>query len=572
MKILAIIAIVFSFSINLNAQTKEDVEKDFRNGDIVEASKKVEVAAQSNKDDHNFLILCGDIFEELDDLDKALVYYKMAKKANSRDMNVMLRLGKTLYKLGQKEEAMEYFEDAIDDFDDNIEPYLELAYAYMEDMNIGEARKNINKAKEIDDADVRIYLALGDMYYKNGIYELSIDNYKQALLIDDENLEVRKNLATSYYWSANRETKNQDLANELFTQSLKEWNTLTQKDPKNADGWFGKGKILFLSKKYPNAANALYHYVKLRPNGKLGRWMYAQSLYESNACDSAAPELDWVSKNIDSVSTKASFMLARCYHKNEQYEKAINEFENIRKNKELTLRDVRILASCYLKTGDTTSWIKNYDIAIEREPEQFCKVMKLIGQIHLKNKNYLEAVKYFKNKLSYPKCVEDDEGKTNYFVGLSYLFGEELDSAKIYFNNAIKIDPNDLSSKIYIADLYAKSEEIDSSITKFKEVIQFASKDPKQFDRDLKTAFSKLCGMLLKEKKLTDLINFGKQWAEIQPKFDAGYLYTAIGYQSKAAANNDESLSAEACKWYKKTLKVNPKNNNAKKYLESLGC
>jgi len=567
----ALLSLIFFFlSFSLNAQTKEDVENDFKNGKIVEASKKVEEACKLNKDDHKFLILCGDIFAELDDLEQALVYYKMAKKAKKRDMEVVLRLGRTLCELGQTEEGMEYLIDAIEDYDENIEPLLELAYVHLKDLNFKEARKNINKAKELDDSDVRVYLAFGDMYYKNGIYQLAIDNYKQALLIDPDNLEVRKNLASSYYWSANRETVNQDLANELFKQSLKEWNTLTQKDSTNADGWFGKGKILFLSKKYSNAAKSLYHYVKLRPNGKLGRWMYAQSLYEVNACDSAAPQLDWVIDNIDSVKSKASFMLARCYHKIGDYDKAIAQYTSI-KDQELPIKDLRRLASSYLKSGDTTNWILTYDIAIKKEPESFCKVMKMIGQIYMRDKEYIRATDYFKMKLSYNKCNEKDEGRTNYLTGLSYLYGKELDSAKTYFNNAIIINPNDLNSKVYMADLYAKTGETDSSISKFKEIIEFAGKDTLKYKKELKSAFGKFCGMLFKEKMFTELIEYAKLWSQLQPNIDLGYLYVGVGYQSRAKTAEDADYQ-NACKWYKKTIEINPKNKTANKSIINLGC
>lgn len=538
--------------------------------EYVQAAKLIDEALKEKWDDVNFILLCGDIYFELSQYEKALELYRRADDKDSNEPPILKKLGTTLSVLGKHKEAFEVLKEAIEEEPEDAKLKLALADAYIAADSLRLAEVEITRARELEKSP-EAYVGLGDLYFAQRVYQLASENYEEALSMDENLIEARIKLATSYYWLANREI-DEDLANELFARSLKEWNKVTQQDPKNAKAYYQQGKILFFSGKFPLASQAFYEYAKLRPEGWLGQWYLGQSLYEIGKCDSAAPFLENVAQNIDSVKTKARLYLARCYFDNSQYNQAIRVYQKLSETEKLNEKDMKRFAGSAFNSGDTAMALDLYTQTVDMYPTETCELMYKLGRMFIGLKEYDRSAYVLNKRLATAEC-EKEKANTYYFLGLAKLFAErpdslkdmKLDSARAAFQKAVELDSTNLSAMVYLADVYSALDQLDEGERLFREAIDRGVKDTAQYSSNVMQAFQKLCGIKLDLKKFNQLVKAGNEWAGWFPDSPYPYLYIAVGYQGQGNVAN-------ACTYYRKVLSRDPKNKIARKNLAALKC
>lgn len=573
-----LIFLVLTSSIAFSQAKYDKINELYEQKELLQAAELIPNALKSDFENIDLVILSGDVYFELERYKNALEMYQKADDMDGGEPPILKRLGQAYCMLGNKEEGCKYLKRAlakVDDEDPEIQAIykLALAKAYIKQDSISQAEILITQVRDEVDDNAEAYITLGDLYFAQRVYALAKDNYEEALELEPNNVDARRKLAISYYWLANREY-DQELANELFTRSLKEWNEITKQEPKDAKAWYEQGRILFFSERYPDAAKSLYEYVQLRPQGDLGRWYLAQSLYEVGACDSAAPHLEIVANNIDSVKTKARLYLARCYVQNEDFAKAAQAYEKLKAEEELDLADERRLGQAYLFSNDTTKAIEIWTNAVESNPEDAgnCQLSYLLGQLLTSKKIHMNATKIFEYWLNNPSCEPSDEqlSKVNYFIGYNFVFAEKLDStinyndsASYYLNKAIAIDSNNYFARLYLGDIYAAQEKFNEAIDTFKYITENA--DTTENAQVITQSFAKISGLYLDNKDWQGLLNITKKWNESLGDNEYAWLYRAIGYQGS------QNLKM-ACNSYQQVLKINPKNETASKNYQSLKC
>ena len=386
-KLIAILVIlIISSSLGFSQSAKDNLRSAVKNKEYIEASNYISEAISDNPKDLDLHILCGDLYFEIEKLDSALILYRKADDISSNESKVLRKIGRTLSYMGRHQEAIKILNDLVRRKKDDVYNHLELGSAYIKADSLSQAELTITRAREMNRSIPDGWVALGDLYFAQRVYELARTNYEEALSIDEDLTDARVKLATAYYWLANQET-DKDLSNELFTRSLKEWNIVTQKDPKNARAFFEQGKILFLAKKWEDAAKSFYQYTQLRPTGSLGRWYMAQSMFELGQCDSAAPQLKIVANEIDTVKNKATLMLAQCFFDQKRYQESVNEYNVLHKTGILDLKDLKRYAAALFRVNDTTNGLKIYEEIITKDTTE-CLLMYQLGSLMLSMKNY----------------------------------------------------------------------------------------------------------------------------------------------------------------------------------------
>ncbi len=573
----AIIFIIFSFltvSIAWSQNKADQVRKLLEENKLEEAALLLPDAAKENFKDAKFLALCGDIYFELERYNEALDMYRRSDERESGNSEVIRKIGRSMSYLGRHNEAIQYLSRALRRNDKDYYMVLELANAYLRADSLNQAELLITRARGMDKTKPDAYVALGDLYFAQKVYELARQNYEEALSLDNKLLDARTRLAISYYWLANKELDD-DLANELFSRSLREWNTITQQDPNNARAWFEQGKILFFSNRHEPAVQSFYKYISLRPSGYLARWYLSQSLYILGLCDSAAPQLEIVAENIDSVRSKARVMLAECYFSNKDYKKAIDLYSEINTNERLDPINMKRFAVAKLNIGDTTGFIKTYIEGIDLYPEENCKDMVSLGKNLVKLMDYSSAIYVFKKKLETEVCRDETDSEAKYWLGVSYFLNEKdtidkvnrLQLAKQSLEKALVGNSKNYNAMVYLADVNAALGDLRTAEQLFLKVIEEARPDTSmpEVKTALNQAFAKYCGLKLEARKFPDLLKVATDWSKIFPDSPMPFLYIAISYQGQ----NDKE---NACRYYKRVLQIDPKNSTAKKYLTDLGC
>ncbi len=561
--LLTLTLLFFSTAIILADSPKDKVEEYASTKNYVKAANYIPEAVQRNFEDFDFLVLSGDIYKALKRLDSALIMYRKADDVESDEPEVLRKIAAVLTEQGKYNQALEAVREAIDEDKKDVKNYLALGKVYIEADSLKQAELYITKAREMDKDRPEAYIALGDLYFAQRVYELAKNNYEKALSMDEDNVEARTKLAISYYWLANREFDyDEDLAQEYFKKSLKEWNTITKQDSMNAKAFFEQGKIFFFSKRWQDAARSLYRYVQLRPNGLLGRWYLAQSLYEVAACDSAEKHLRICAEKIDSVSTKARLLLARCYFDAKKYDKSMEAFNKIKAEKPLNKEDLERYGMAAFKQRDTLTALKNYEKVIEMNPER-CGLMYKTGIMYYRLKKYDKSIDVFLKRVKH--CEDEQSSNSYFFIGIDFLLSERPDTSINYFLKSYEIDSTNYRSLIYASDAYVKIEKQDSAIALWEKVIEETKQDTANFGWELSTSLQKLSGLYIQEKKFNDLKRTAKQWVQYEPENADAYFFLAISYQATKDLKS-------ACKYYRKTLKYNPKHKHARQYYKKLNC
>ncbi len=568
-----ILAITLCLSSVFAQSAADQVRSNLANQDYEKAAEFIDKAIEENRKDLDLHLTCGDIYFELEQYQKALKLYEKADDLDGDVPKIMCKIANTFSHLNQHDKAMKVLYDAIDEDEKNINTWLQLGKSLIMADSLKAAELKITRAKAMDDSYPETYIVLGDLYFAKRVYQLACTNYEEALKLDEKNVQARINLAIGYGKMANVEM-DKDLRNELFLKSLKEWNAITQQDPKNAKAFYEQGRIFFYAKRYKESASSLLRYVDLRPSGSFGRWMLAQSLYEIGACDSARTHLEISSQEIDSVKTKAKLLLARCFYDKKEYAEAVDAYEVVAATEELEMKDVRSYGTASLFAGDTTKNIKLWNKAIDMDPEGNCKLMYFLGSQLNRMKRYSDAVEILKRRLATTTCT-DDLSETNYSIGTAMFFDETTDSvvsnrameAMPYLQKAVELDSTNLWAFLYLGDVYAALDSTKKAQETFASAIAAAQQDTTSRSNKsvLRSGYFKLTNMELEAKNWSGVIKTAKEWSDFNSESEYAYLFLAFGYQGQ------QNIEA-ACTAYRKVLRINPKNMTASKNLNALQC
>jgi len=564
MKKSAIIILLILSAISLFAEDNLSLFRQYyRNKAYQEAYELLPNLVNQKYKDEMIYLAFGDVYFEMEKYDSARIMYQYAYDIRDDREEIVVKLARAYSYTKDVSKAVKLLKDFLKKNNDSWLCNLELGYVYLRADSLKQAEYYIAKARDLNKKNAEPLVALGDLYFTQKVYELARMNYEDALAINPELTDARVKLATAYYWLANKEA-DENLSNELFTRSLKEWQIVSQKDPKNAKAWFEQGKILFLARRFEDAARAFYQFVQLRPTNALARWYLAQSLVEIGKCDSAVTHLEFVIKELDSVRTNAELKLARCYFDNQNFAKSLEVYNKIKsENQPLESRDYERIASCNLRLGDTTSALNVYEELLTKNTNE-CGLAYQVGMLAFVAKKYPEAIKFF--AMSNQRCNDTIKAKANFFIGNSFLNINQPDSAIIYLSKSIELDSLNPLTYIYRGDAYSNANLKPKGKEDFQTAIKIINSNSTETNkRYLPAAYGKLCSLLFEQKDSKELLKVSKSWAEIEPNSENPWMYMAIAYQIQKDLPN-------ACRSWKKVLQINSKNKIANEYYNQLKC
>lgn len=565
-KIIGCLLTLFFLTTALYAQSSTDLfKKYFSEKNYEEAKKYSSAAAIENPRNLDLMMNIGFLWRELEQYDSALVYFKKAFDIKDNDAKVVQNYAMALADVKNFPEAVRIINQAIKREKNNYQNYLTAAEIYIKADSLTQAELSINRAREIDPDNPASYIALGNFYFARRVYELARQNYEEAILKDPNNIEAHSNLAQSYYWLATREI-DQDLSNELFTRALKEWAKVSQLDSMNARAYFEQGKIWFFSENYPEAAQSLSRYLKLRPSGSVGRWYFAQSLHKLGECDSAIPNLEIVIKEIDSVQIQAKRMLAECYMIKKDFPNASATYQDLlNAGEELTTLDYQRWGQANFSSGDTLAALDNWNKAINLDKEGNCYLMFLVSTVMTNMKDYAGSNAMLYQRLAIPACNDSLNPKVYYIIGTNYIFSDQPDSAIVYLEKAVAADSTNYFAMVYLGDAYMQVKDSKAATSKYLEVISRGEKDLNVTRSAVIQAFAKYCNVLLVGKNYSELNRYARRWVDLMPDNALANLFVAVSYQGLNDKDN-------ACKYYNRVLRIDPSNQDARNNKEIIGC
>lgn len=555
-KSVGVIAFTVLSATSALAQSSYDTMKNLAaTRDFDNAVKFASAVVQENPKNHDALMLAGDVFFEVDKLDSAVIAYRKARDSKENAV-ISRKLSSALSLTGNAAEAVEIMRAAVKK--DNKDVYNQLALAdaliAANASDTKEAELIITKVRNSNPKIAEPLIALGNLYNAQNVYELAQMNYEQALEVDPALLDARVKLANAYYRMANAES-DRALGNQYFTRSLEEWNKVTKQDPLNSRAFFEQGKILFFAGRNLDAARSLYEFIKLRPEGdnKLGRWYLAQSLYNLGACDSAAPQLEIVARELDSVSTKAQLYMANCHFDKKNFAAAATAFKALKDKNALASSDLERYGVAVFNTGDTVGAIPIYRELISADPTR-CKLMLQFGYLLRGRKMYTEAIDVFKKRIT--ACPDSLTGRLYYLIGSSYFSDNKVNEAVEALNQGAQTEPNNIAIYSLLGEIQLDAKNKAAAEQQFLKAVEIGSANPAQYKNELSNAYRLLSVMAFESKDNTKLKQYSKSWMELTPDVAGGYIFAGL------AAENAKDYAA-ATRYYNQALERDPKNKMA---------
>lgn len=570
--IIAFIAITFIPTVGFAQSNFEKAKQFVAERDYLNAYPYALPAVKDSPKNVDVLLLAGDIYLEMEKADSAVQFYTKAEDIDDKTL-VLRKLSKGLARAGKFTDAVKTAKKAIKKDEKDAYNHLALADVYLKADSLKQAEMTIIVAKDINKKIPDGFVALGDLYYAQRVYELARMNYEEALKLDESLTDARIKLATAYYKLANAEP-DKDLSNELFGRSLKEWNTVTKADPKNATAFYEQGKIFFLADKYGEAAKSFYQYTLLRPEGWMGLWYLAQSSFKIGQYDSAVKQLDLVRTKIDTVNDQAIMMMAQSQFELKKFKESAANYATAKKAFDANPSkfkfdpvDMERWGYAAILSGDTATAIQNFKIVTDGDNKK-CNLMFRFGFLLRERKQYNEAIAMFR-KLIAADCPDSASKlntiKARLFIGMSYYSDNKPDSAVIALREFTQLDPINLYGRIMLANSFTALKQADSAKKTLLDAAEVGKQNPATSKRDMENVLSELCRIYIEAKDYSNLLKTGKQWSEVNPESVNAYLYMAVAAQGNSDKDN-------ACKYYKEVLKRDKENKVAKQNMKALGC
>ncbi len=542
--------------------------------DYIEAAVHIRQAIVEDPKDEAVLALATRIYLELDLLDSAELYGRRLYEDADDIRSFVRTYADVLTRNGKAVEAVRVLRKLVRDTDEpEVETSMYLVSALLAADSASAAELVATTAKKQFPNSGDSYLALGRLYFNykpRPVYDLAVQNYEKAVEIDSTLIEAHFGLAECYWKLANRES-DKDLANELFTRSLTEWNIVGRLDPRNARAWFEQGKIFYLAGRYQDAIKTLIRYRELRPLGTgepIASWYLGKSFYELQACDSASVHLNNAATSIDSLKSQATLMLARCSFLSRQWQEASQKYGAALSagvsSETWDPVDVWYYGTALILSGDTTQAITVMHQAAQRDPRQ-CTFMFRFGLLLNAKLQHQASTTILRQRLA--NCDDSLNARIHLFIGNNFFADSLLDSAAASYRTSLALDPTSGYTQVRLAETYELLGN-DSAATSLYEgvIVRGESATASAQERkDAINAILKLNSSDFRASNWQSIIQHTQRGLSIDPANSILRLYMAIAYQG-------DGETAQACKWYREVLKVDPSNATAKKNLAALGC
>jgi len=567
MKTFVMFSILVWATVGIYASDVPSAQKAVADGDFVLAATHIRNAIRKDPENMEALALGAKIYMELNIRDTALSYAKQVYDDNDNVKEHVILYAQALSENGRAAEASVILR-AYYRKHEEVDVTLALVNALVAADSLKTAELVATTARNKFPKSASAYLALGNLYFNSKpipVFELAIQNYDQALQIDPTDVQAHFNLAICYWRMGNRETDD-DLANEYFSRSLKEWDQVTKLDPKNARAWFEEGKILYLGGRYSAAATALTTYRELRPLGTgeiMASWYLGESLYKQNKCDSAKQHLDDAASRTDSLKPKVALMMAKCSFQSKKWKECVDYYTLAAPIKSRwENQDYWFFGVALVVAGDTAKAIDVMAEAADRDPKQ-CTFMFRYALLLQSRLSYSRSTAIFRQRLA--NCPDSLDSKIHVFIGNNFFADSLVDSAAVSYERALLLNPRYSYALFRMGETSIIRGDVEKGTSLLESVVTTAQTSSSPDDRRYgNPAIARLNALDLENKKWQQIVERSKLGTELDPKSVSAWIYLAIGQQG--LQNVDEAKKA-----YKEVLKLDPSNETAKKNLKALG-
>lgn len=553
-------------------------------------------------------------------VDDAIVFLQASLKADDDNADATKTLAKAFLEKSDNKSALTQLRLASKLAPKDCEVSVLFGQALVSVDSLDPAIIQLTKAKECMPDNPSIYLYLGDAYFKIGVKPLAISNYQKASDLAPNNLDIQLKVARAL------------VANRQYGEAVAAYIRAEQIDSTFADTYLEHGKILVRaarasssrsSKKeyFEKAVTPLSRFVKLSPKNQEGSVLHAEALFGSDqlmeAANAAKASLQLDSSNVDMWRIRAFSLVDAKEAKDRDCKGALEAFAALQRRKAIKQDDLVIRGRAYFACGMEDLAIADLDSALKVDSTN-CDIYSPLGSMLIKKQQYARASEMFEKKIA---C--DPRSLSSYInAAMTYMQPDnlKLDRARELLVKSVDLKSDFLQGRLWLARYYARVDSLDLAEGQYLEVLRLVGD---QVDKN-KNAYGeaqRLLGSLYMTKRLyvkaidafrkaqsvnMDDDNVHLSWGQailqtldpnegdeegrrktgealkhfrscieknpgnVQGHFWVGECLVRLRIPGDDKEN--ERLKQEACAEWRKVLKLDPRNEDAKKGLERISC
>ena len=555
-----------------------------KNGNLPAAGYEFFAAAENgdnNVKKHSYSNI-GDIMSVLDNNKKAVLYYQKSVAIDPDNAALRLKYARILDKLGQDDLAVQEYNAVLASGSNNSDVLYALEKIYTKKLASSPNSAELNTN-------------LGAILQKQKKYDAALTYYKAAETIDPSNVTTRLNLGTLYQQKKD------------YNSALSAYNSILTLYPNNLQANMYRAQTLKELGEKEEALKAFKKVLTIEPTSQIAK----QEMFDLMK-DNMTPEEMIKSfsndANVDKSSISAMYDYAKELHKDKKYNEAISCYKEVLKYNPDNPEVYANIALVYAEMQDFENAQKYLDGAKARFPKDefiqntYSKVKELSFA-----KKYEEANKYFTNSEYqkalniyltiyppqkdvliaiaacykglnnidksieyYKKAFDKDKNDSEiaYYIGVLYAEKENWTSAKIYLQNAIKIDPKNVNAEDLLATVVEQNnvllinKVIDLyNVKNYDQALKLISQI---LTEDNKNAYAYYYRGLIydAQQKSSQAIEEYKKAVEYNKDLFISNYLIATAYDSLGQYSN-------AYTYYKRFVSASTENDDYKKYAQT---
>jgi tetratricopeptide (TPR) repeat protein len=560
------------------------------------------LTAGSRLGEVNYLL--GAIAYKRAKLDEAIPYLETSVKYDDENADALAILGLALAEKKDLLGALTHLRRAEKFGKKNPNVLLALGRAFLASDSVDAAIQRLTLAKEYDPENPTIYVLLGDAFIRQNVPPLAVSNYQEAIRLTPKDVATRAKLAKVF----------EDQRN--YTEAVRVYDDVLVLDSTNTTAMFAKGKILVRAKLFQRALGPLKRYTEIFPKSVEGSQYYAKALSGAGYVVDAAKE-GHRSLKLDSSNTDIWRLVAEALVESKDYAGALKAYDGLRRHKAFKNEDYATYGNALVGVGKEDEALNALLAAVAADSTD-CDPYYNLGSLYMKKRDYIKAAAMFEKKIT---C---DPRSLGAYLNASACYlqptTKNYDRARELLMKTLELKPDFLYGRLWLGRYYSQVDSLEQARMQYEEVLRQIGSNTdkyrneageahymlgssyfttKQYARvvesmrrasqlgydnaGLQLTWGQSLLQLLDPEKgqeenkrlVEEAISHFRRAAAMEPSSSAAHLWLAQGLVlARIEGDNagNAKLKEEACGEYRKVLRLDPGNGDAKKGIERIGC
>ena len=510
-----------------------------KNGNLPAAAYEFFVAAENGDNNikkHSYSNI-GDIMSVLDNSKKAVLYYQKSVAIDPNNVALRLKYAAILDKLGQDDLAVQEYNTILSSEANNAQVLYALEKIYTKKLAASPNSAELNNN-------------LGAILQKQKKYDAALTYYKAAETIDPSNVTTRLNLGTLYQQKKD------------FNSALSAYNSIITLYPNHKEANLYRAKVLVELGEKEEAMKAYNKILSIDPTLEVAKKEMFDLMKENKTPEEMIKSFS-SDAAVDKSTVNAMYDYAKDLHKDKKYNDALACYKEVLKYDANNPEVYENIALVYAEMQNFDDAQKYLEGAKARFPKDSSlqETYNKVKSLSFANK-YEQANKYFANNefqkaLDVYLTIYPPQKDVLIAMAACYKGLNNIDKAIEYYKRAFDMDKNDSDVAYYIGVLYAEKENWTSAKIYLQEALKINQKNENA--ADLLTTVIEQNNVLLINK----VIDYYNQKNYVQALKLISQILTednknAYAYYYRGLVYDAEKKTLQAIEEYKKAVQYNP--------------